>query len=294
MQCKNIPYDSIAECYDELFGDLNPYYGPISVRERELFVKWVPETKGGAKALDIGCGTGFHTEWLVQKGYQSFGIDISRNMLEVAKRKSLQWKSQPAFLVGDILNIDESIWASVYFDLIICLGSTLNHIENWELFSGIVSRRLRPGGIFLFSYDNFLGIDSLFWLFKKNGSGYEKVERGTKFLQNISCLFSGKPFKNHWKMQKGNLIVEVPLVYEPTYRFKKYLDRSSIRIKKLCGVHLLSCFSEKVLEASALLKCNEHNNSNEKVNSIIQSIEGSLSNRIHFACANTIGVAIKE
>jgi SAM-dependent methyltransferase len=37
--------------------------------------------------LDIGCGSGSHTLWLQNKGYEVKGIDISRGAVEVAKKR---------------------------------------------------------------------------------------------------------------------------------------------------------------------------------------------------------------
>jgi len=44
--------------------------------------------KYGEKAIDLGCGTGAYTMWLRDTGLHATGVDISRGMLEVARRKS--------------------------------------------------------------------------------------------------------------------------------------------------------------------------------------------------------------
>lgn len=81
------PYDPVAEVYDDLFSEENLYYGPITDRELKLFDSYVPSAVGNQNALDIGCGTGLHTGWLVHKGYNVVGIDASQNMLRVAQDK---------------------------------------------------------------------------------------------------------------------------------------------------------------------------------------------------------------
>jgi len=44
------------------------------------------------RVLDVGCGTGFSTEVLKEKGYSVVGIDVSQPMLDIAKAKGLQVK----------------------------------------------------------------------------------------------------------------------------------------------------------------------------------------------------------
>lgn len=45
--------------------------------------------KTNSKILDLGCGTGFSTKILVDKGLKVIGVDISKNMLSFAKKKNL-------------------------------------------------------------------------------------------------------------------------------------------------------------------------------------------------------------
>ena len=47
---------------------------------------------GGRHLLDIACGTGEHAKYMVEKGYDVTGIDLSDDMLAVAKAKRGQRK----------------------------------------------------------------------------------------------------------------------------------------------------------------------------------------------------------
>ncbi len=42
--------------------------------------------------MELGCGTGKNTEWLIQKAKNIICIDFSKEMLEKAKKKSIQLK----------------------------------------------------------------------------------------------------------------------------------------------------------------------------------------------------------
>ena len=39
------------------------------------------------KVLELGCGTGKNTEWLITKADSLIGLDFSKNMLDIAKNK---------------------------------------------------------------------------------------------------------------------------------------------------------------------------------------------------------------
>jgi len=51
--------------------------------------------------IDLGCGTGSQNQLLSKEGFQTTGIDISDQMLHVAKKKNI---SKAIFLKEDILN----------------------------------------------------------------------------------------------------------------------------------------------------------------------------------------------
>ena len=68
----------------------------------------------GREALDFGCGAGRSTRFLKSLGFRSIGIDISKNMIEQAK------KLDPA---GDYRLVGENDFSSIsakQFDLILC------------------------------------------------------------------------------------------------------------------------------------------------------------------------------
>ena len=52
-------------------------------------IKLIKENISAAKTLlDMGCGTGKHAELLCNKGYIVHGIDLSEDMLKIAKNRS--------------------------------------------------------------------------------------------------------------------------------------------------------------------------------------------------------------
>jgi SAM-dependent methyltransferase len=58
---------------------------------------------GGKRVLEVACGTGNHTKILAAKGYEVTGVDISDDMLSIARRKV---KGHARFLRGDMRDLD--------------------------------------------------------------------------------------------------------------------------------------------------------------------------------------------
>lgn len=71
-------YNKIAQEYDEEFG--NDYSDTPYV---DKFLNYLE----GKKVLDIGCGVGNLTKYIMDKGFNVEGIDLSKEMLNIAKQK---------------------------------------------------------------------------------------------------------------------------------------------------------------------------------------------------------------
>ncbi|TDQ08593.1 methyltransferase family protein [Pedobacter metabolipauper] len=91
--------------------------------------------------LEIGCGTGKNTEWLIEKAVQITAVDLSDQMLARAKDKIGSNKVQ--FKQADITGrwkFRDGLYDLVTFSLI------LEHIENLDYVFNQASRSLSPGG----------------------------------------------------------------------------------------------------------------------------------------------------
>lgn len=91
--------------------------------------------------LEIGCGTGKNSEWLLTKAKHITAVDISEGMLAVARTKISSEAIH--FLQADI-NKDWT-FADRKFDLI-CFSLVLEHIENLSSIFRQVSRAITSGG----------------------------------------------------------------------------------------------------------------------------------------------------
>jgi ubiquinone/menaquinone biosynthesis C-methylase UbiE len=84
-------YDAVAAQFTEVWFDTVP-------REAiETFVTLLPR---GASILDAGCGPGHHARFLKKVGFDPVGLDFSRSMLTIARKKN----DHIPFIHGDILS----------------------------------------------------------------------------------------------------------------------------------------------------------------------------------------------
>lgn len=91
--------------------------------------------------LEIGCGTGKNTEWLLQKAEQITAVDLSEEMLLVAKEKIQSDKVE--FIKVDINN--DWDFTEKTFDLV-SFSLVLEHIENLDHVFKEVYKKLNDSG----------------------------------------------------------------------------------------------------------------------------------------------------
>jgi ubiquinone/menaquinone biosynthesis C-methylase UbiE len=92
-------------------------------------------------ALEVGCGTGKNTGWLIEKAKNVTAIDLSGEMLTKAKEKISSDRIR--FLQTDITN--EWTFTNQLYDLI-SFSLVLEHIQNLDHVFNEVCKKLKPGG----------------------------------------------------------------------------------------------------------------------------------------------------
>lgn len=98
--------------------------------------------------LDLGCGTGIHDNHMANSGYGIVGIDISPEMIEIAKTKRT---NNCEFILGDATKIR----LEQKFDVVISLFHVVSYqISNSDLRNLFDTAKfhLKPGGLFIFDF----------------------------------------------------------------------------------------------------------------------------------------------
>lgn len=104
----------------------------------------------GLKALDVGCGGGFSSEFMANRGVRVSGIDQSLKCIikaqEHAASSGLEIDYQHGF-------VEALPYPDNTFDTVICVD-VLEHVADLHLAISEISRVLKPQGLFLFDTIN--------------------------------------------------------------------------------------------------------------------------------------------
>jgi ubiquinone/menaquinone biosynthesis C-methylase UbiE len=122
-------YDAWAASYDEP-NDLHDIEEPV--------VRGILDGLPAGRALDAACGTGRHAAYLHSLGHEVVGVDVSANMLALARAKV----PEGDFRQGDVCQLpvpDQDV------DLVVC-ALALTHVPDLAAAFTEFSRVLRPGG----------------------------------------------------------------------------------------------------------------------------------------------------
>ena len=137
-------YSEFAWVYDVLMQDAD-----YEARSRYILSLFERFDKKPTLLLDLACGTvGFSNE-LSKEGISVIGVDISPEMLSVAREASSEQGLDVLYLCQDACELD--LYGTV--DGAICCLDSLNHITDYEDFKRAVSRLslfLEPERLFIF------------------------------------------------------------------------------------------------------------------------------------------------
>lgn len=138
-------YEEFAFVYD-MFMDNVDY---------DMWVKyihriWKKEGIAPKVIAELGCGTGNITERLAKEGYDMIGIDISEDMLSVARAKA-----DDDGITNILYSLQDMTEFELYgtVDVILSLCDSINYITEYEDLVNVfkqVNKYLEPDGLFIF------------------------------------------------------------------------------------------------------------------------------------------------
>ncbi len=210
-------YDSMAFLYDELYGcsdDLDFY---LSVARQV-----------GGPLLELGCGTGRVIGRISQEGLECWGLDISKNMLSIARRR---WPNVK-FVQGNMadFSLDRS------FRLILIPYRSFLHLtaEEKQRCLHSCALHLQPNGQLIIHgylpseeekrFSSLSLIDTTYvkgrrveWFFKfeEPNKGFYRIKAGDKVFEMTLYFISTKELAK--MAEKAGLVVQEVFYFDPPY-----------------------------------------------------------------------------
>ena len=232
-------YTVLAPVYDEMYRSIFDYEG-----EFRLYDELLAE-HGCRSVLEIGCGGGHLSSPLLQAGYRYAGLDLSADMLRIARRHH----PGARFIRGDM----RKFALGRTFEAVIITGRTFSHLVRNEDVLGTlksVHAALKKNG--LLAFDCFRA-DQV--VLNHGQESVQDVRRGDTLFRRVNRtspnLETGWTF--NWEAEYH--------IRKEGQKEKVVKDRTVLRaftedelglFLKLCGFELLECGGEKVYRLAAV------------------------------------------
>lgn len=149
MNNKTAEYDSEALSYDESrFSDELGRH--LDYMHKRIVEKLLNSSE--RLILDAGVGTGRLATWLAKRSFRVVGVDLSDEMLKVAKRKARLSDVNIDLVLADLHFLP---FRYRVFDGCVCIN-VIDHLSDANKFFKELRLMLKPNGFFVFNFSNIL------------------------------------------------------------------------------------------------------------------------------------------
>jgi len=134
-------YKELAEVYEAMYSTF------INYRDEFTFYGEILRTYNKKSVLEIGSGTGNLSKLFTEDGLEYLGLDLSVEMLEIAKKNN----PNCVFIEGDMRNFE----LEELIDSILITGRSISYLltnEDLNLTFQSIHRNLQKDGIFCFDF----------------------------------------------------------------------------------------------------------------------------------------------
>ena len=240
--------------YRNIFNELGEDWDAIvNARDTERetsFIQDVLSKKG--TVLDLCCGTGRHSIVMRKHGWSLVGLDLSRNLLAIAKQRMRKEGVYFPLVRGDMRYFP---FRSQVFDFVICMFTSFGYLpsEQEDLKSVREMRRtLREGGRFLLDVIN---IDHVIRVFHEREWGefepFYMLEKRSLDLQRSMLLSQWTIIRKDTKEVRQ---VQHNLRLYNSHRLEKMLGEASFKIEQVYGGYDKKAFNQDATRMIILAK----------------------------------------
>ncbi len=109
--------------------------------------------KSGSKVLDLACGTGRHSIFFAKKGYDVTAIDLSKNLLSIARQAASEENLKIDFIRSDVRHFTLTNDFALAINLFTSFGYFENDADNFLIIKNAFEH-LIPDGYFVIDFLN--------------------------------------------------------------------------------------------------------------------------------------------
>ncbi|WP_110111408.1 class I SAM-dependent methyltransferase [Bacillus sp. CGMCC 1.16541] len=149
-------YGHFAYVYDRLMSDV-PYEQWVHYFKQQMFKANVESPK----VLDLACGTGEVAVRLAKEGLDVVGVDLSDDMLMVAKEKAAAEHVSLSLYQQNMSELD----LGMQFDCVVIFCDSLNYLQSADEVKQTIHKvyeHLKPGGMLLFDVHSVYKMTTIF------------------------------------------------------------------------------------------------------------------------------------
>ena len=188
--------DEVAAAWDANAATWTAHVRAGYDRYRDLFtlpafLAFVPDL-AGLEVLDLGCGEGGNTRLLAQRGARMTGVDLSAEMIAVARAKEAEEPLDIVYREGSFTRLDG--FAEASFDAAVSTMALMDS-PDFAAAARAVHRVLRPDGGFWFSV--------LHPCFVTPGLQWQRDTAGDETGLTVADYFSERSYVEHWRFTKA-------------------------------------------------------------------------------------------
>lgn len=201
-----------------------------------LIEKQLP-LKPKSKILDLCCGNGRHSIQLSKRGYSVTGIDLSENLLTIARENARKHNTKIRFIQADMRNINFNKEFDLTLNLFTSFGYFPSDTENEKVISNI-SNALKSNGFLVI---DFLNKEYLLNNLKQETVSYinnsiviqKRKICGNKIIKEITIQ----------KKQDKKIFSEEVIMYTLS-DFESFFKRNNLKFVNIYGDYLGSKFDK--------------------------------------------------
>lgn len=160
-------YETFASVYDAIMDD------SLYDKWTDFSLRHLPKTNEKKNLLELACGTGIQSLRFSQAGFNVTGLDLSHDMLAIARKRAEAGHQKIHFIEGNMLDLSEV----GQYDFVTCYSDSIcymqDEVEVGDVFKEVYNC-LNPDGIFIFDVHSTYQTDEVF-------SGYSYHENAEDF-----------------------------------------------------------------------------------------------------------------